>query len=220
MNNFDALHPRTGGTGADRTRFADRRYSDPGLTLAGRPALELPATDYRGARSGQPDTRPADWAPFGSYESLDHAVQTVTDGPLSRGISRSASREAVTAWHDHAAALPGPDGEEFAAGIRSGIMALYDRQISWFSPDRDRFDQSSGAVPSEMDSVLAVYAGTKRTSRDDLEHWRLLLQHAPSDAWQRGHLAAGIILSGADDWWGMRQDPDAAILGPAAHMGV
>lgn len=214
MSNFEALHPRAGGTGPDRTQFAARLHPEPELGLGAAAAtLDLPPADYRGARAGQPDTRPAGWAPFGTYESLDHAVQTVTDGPLSRGISRSASREAVSTWHDYAAALPNPDGEQFAAGIRSGVMALYNRQISWVNPDRDRFDLSSGAVPREMDSVLAVYAGTKRTSRTDLEHWRLLLQHAPSDAWQRGHLAAGVVLSGADDYWGMRQNPMQAITG-------
>ena len=212
MNSFEALHPRAGGSGPARTQFATRLHQETGLELAA-PTLQLPSPGYRGAHSGLPDAPDLAWGTFGSDTSLDHAVQTVMDGPLSRGVTRRESREALEAWHDYAVSVPGPEAEEFAAGIRSGVLALYDRQITWFNPERDRFDLASGAQPGEMDSVLAVYAGTKRASSEDREHWRLLLQQAPSEAWHRGHLAAGIILSGADEYWGMRQDPMGTVTG-------
>ena len=212
MTSFEALHPRAGGTGPDRTQFTARLRPEAGLELAA-PTLDLPPSGYRGAHSGLPDEADPAWGPFGSDTSLDHAVQTVTDGPLSRGVTRRESREALEAWHDYAVSVPGPEAEEFAAGIRSGVLALYNRQITWFNPERDRFDLASCAQPGELDSVMTVYAGTKRSSGADREHWRLLLQHAPSEAWHRGHLAAGVILSGADDYWGMRQDPAGTVTG-------
>ena len=42
MNNFEALHPRNGGTGKNRTQFATKQYSDSGIpTLGGGPDLRV-----------------------------------------------------------------------------------------------------------------------------------------------------------------------------------
>lgn len=41
MTNFEALHPRTGGNGPDRTRFASRHYDEPGLGLESPAGLEI-----------------------------------------------------------------------------------------------------------------------------------------------------------------------------------
>lgn len=216
MTSFDAQHPRTGGSGPDRTRFTNRTWAEPGLGLAAPAALDLPASGFRGAYSRHPDTRPGDWAPFGEYESLDFAVQTVMDGPLSRGVANKQAREALTAWHDYAhgqaGGEPEDDAAQFAAGIRSGALAMYEHHLTGPDGQPVRLEMHVPSVPEVLEPVLAV-AARKRASGLGLERWRHALQHAPSDAWQRGHLAAGIILSGADQWWGMRENPDAAIAG-------
>lgn len=212
MASFDALHPRTGGTGPDRTRFTHRTWTEPAIGLQV-PALDLPDSSYRGVHSRHPDTRPGDWAPFGEYESLDHAVQTVMDGPLSRGVARRDVREALASWHEYALAQAGTgqeDAADFASGIRSGAIALYEHHLT--APDGGpvRLEMHMPSMQEVLEPVMAA-AARKRASALGLERWRHALQHAPSDAWQRGHLAAGIILSGADQWWGMREDPAAAI---------
>ena len=214
MASFDALHPRTGGAGPDRTRFTNRAWAEPGVGL--QPVLDLPDSTYRGAHSRHPDTRPGDWAPFGEYESLDYAVQTVMDGPLSRGVARRDVRDALTSWHGYTLAQtgPGPEDEaaDFAAGIRSGAISLYEHHLTAPDGGPARLEMHVPSVPAILEPVMAV-AARKRAGSIGLERWRHALQHAPSDAWQRGHLAAGIILSGADQWWGMREDPAAVIHG-------
>ena len=34
---------------------------------------------------------------------------------------------------------------------------------------------------------------------------------APSEAARRGYLTAAVVLSGTDEWWGLRDNPDATV---------
>lgn len=80
-------------------RFAAEPRADPDLALspAGRGTrLDLPEDSFQGRRSGDPDVRPEDWV-FGEDSSIDAAVGTVMDGPLSRGVVNAQRRDAFHA---------------------------------------------------------------------------------------------------------------------------
>ncbi|MCC3292624.1 hypothetical protein [Arthrobacter sp. zg-Y1110] len=178
------------------------------------PLPPMPADGFEGRHSGQPSTAPGR---FGG-ENTDPAVDTVMDGPLSRGVASAARREAVQTWHQwalqQAASTGDKDYEDFAAGIKTGITALYERHHQPHETGTDRFREDSIPVYA-MDAALQA-AARKRTTGADREHWRRLLKHTPSESWHRGHLAAGVILSGADGYWGMREAPRHAVKGEGA----
>lgn len=197
-------------------QFATTAHAEPALAL-GVPQnrLVLPKETFLGRHARCPEPRPVEWV-FGRDECIDAAVGTVMDGPLSRGVVNAQRRSAFHAWHDwadtQARETHDPDYTEFMMGLRTGAAALYERRMDHYDPSLDRFHHGGTPVYT-LDHALQV-SGTKRTSAEDREHWRKLLKHTPNDAWHRGHLAAGLILSGADEFWGLRDDPEAAVHGP------
>jgi hypothetical protein len=152
---------------------------------------------------------------FGEDASIDAAVGTVMDGPLSRGVVNAQRRGSFHVWHDWAQDRARETGnisyEHFAMGLRTGVASLYERRLGSYDPGLDRF--KPGGTPTYIAASAVDIAGTKRASFEDREHWRKLLKRTPSEEWHRGHLAAGLILSGADSYWGLRDDPDATVHG-------
>lgn len=197
-------------------RFAAEQHAEPELSLGAVAArLDLPGDTFLGRHARCPEPRPADWV-FGRDECIDAAVGTVIDGPLSRGVVNAQRRNALHAWHEwamtRAIETKDPAYDEFVSGLRTGVAALYERRMDHYEPGMDRF-KAFGTPVYVADHALQI-SGTKRASVEDREHWRKLLKRTPSEAWHRGHLAAGLVLSGADGYWGMRENPDAVVLGP------
>jgi len=199
-------------------QFAGTSHPETGIALETAPdrtMLVLPEDGFQGRHSGDPFVRPEDWV-FGEDSSIDAAVGTVLDGPLSRGVVNAQRRDAFNAWHEWAMAraleTKDPAYEHFVMGLRTGVSSLYERRMDHYEPALDRFNQS-GTPTYVADHALQI-SGTKRASAEDREHWRKLLKHTPSEEWHRGHLAAGLILSGADGYWGLRDDPDATVTVP------
>lgn len=198
-------------------RFSVDHRAEPDLTLGTAPGarLVLPEDGFLGRQARCPEPRPADWV-FGRDECIDAAVGTVIDGPLSRGVVNAQRRGSFHAWHEWAMTRSletnDPAYDEFAMGLRTGVASLYERRLGAYEPGLDRF--KPGGTPTYIASSALDISGTKRASAEDREHWRKLLKRTPSEAWHRGHLAAGLILSGADGYWGLREEPDAAVLGP------
>jgi hypothetical protein len=196
-------------------QFAAAAHTEAGITL-GAPAaparLVLPRDPFLGKHASCPEPRPAGWV-FGQDECIDAAVGTVMDGPLSRGVVNSQRRIAFHAWDDWADARAretrDPAYEDFLMGLRTGVASLYEGRMDHYDPSLDRFKH--GGTPVYVADHAIQISGSKRTSLEDREHWRRLLKRTPNDAWHRGHLAAGLILSGADDYWGLRDDPDKAV---------
>lgn len=197
-------------------QFAAAARAEAGITLHGAaPArLALPKDPFLGRHARCPEPRPAEWV-FGRDDSIDAAVGTVIDGPLSRGVVNSQRRIAFQAWDEWATAraheTKDPTYQDFLYGLRTGVAALYERRMDHYAPSLDRF--KPGGTPAYTADHALQISGSKRASADDREHWRKLLKRTPSDAWHRGHLGAGLILSGADGYWGLRDDPDAAVHG-------
>lgn len=98
--------------------------------------------------------------------------------------------------------------------LRTGAASLYERRMDHYDPSLDRFKH--GGTPVYVADHAIQISGNKRASAEDREHWRKLLKLTPNDAWHRGHLAAGLILIGADGYRGLRDDPDATVTGPAS----
>lgn len=197
-------------------QFAATAHSEAGISL-GRPSttqLVLPDDPFLGRHARCPEPRPAEWA-FGEEASVDAAVGTVMDGPLSRGVVNAQRREAFHGWHDWAMAKAQETKDEayedFVMGLRTGAASLYERRLGHYQPGLDRFKH--GGTPVYVTDHAIQVSGTKRASFEDREHWRKLLKRTPSDAWHRGHLAAGLVLSGFDGHWGLRDDPEAVVIG-------
>lgn len=204
-------------------QFAATSHAEPDVTLGATPAtgLSLPEDVFLGRHARCPEPRPAEWV-FGEDASIDAAVGTVADGPLSRGVVNAQRRNAFHAWHEwamtRAIETKDPAYDDFVMGLRTGVAALYERRMDHYDPSLDRF--KPGGTPVYVADHALQISGTKRASAEDREHWRKLLKRTPSEAWHRGHLAAGLVLSGADGYWGMREDPDAAVHGPQGDAPV
>lgn len=198
-------------------RFAAEHHTEPDLALGATPPahLTMPPDPFLGRHARCPEPKPDDWV-FGRDECIDAAVGTVADGPLSRGVVNAQRREAFHAWHEwamtRALETKDPAYDDFVAGLRTGVAALYERRMGHYEPGLDRF--KPGGTPVYVADHALQISGAKRASAEDREHWRKLLKRTPSEAWHRGHLAAGLVLSGADGYWGMRENPDASVLGP------
>lgn len=199
-------------------QFAATAHAEPNVTLGTSPStgLDLPEDGFLGRHARCPEPRPAEWV-FGEDDSIDAAVGTVADGPLSRGVVNAQRRNAFHAWHEwamtRAIETKDPAYDDFVMGLRTGVAALYERRMDHYDPSLDRF--KPGGTPVYAADHALQLSGTKRASAEDREHWRKLLKRTPSEAWHRGHLAAGLVLSGADGYWGMRENPDAAVIGAA-----
>jgi hypothetical protein len=204
-------------------QFSATAHAEPKVTLGATPAagLDLPEDGFLGRHARCPEPRPAEWV-FGEDGSIDAAVGTVADGPLSRGVVNAQRRNAFHTWHEwamtRAIETKDPAYDDFVMGLRTGVAALYERRMDHYDPSLDRF--KPGGTPVYVADHALQISGTKRASAEDREHWRKMLKRTPSEAWHRGHLAAGLVLSGADGYWGMRENPDAAVHGPQGDASV
>lgn len=148
---------------------------------------------------GLPAARPGAWV-FGTTRYAETAAGSVVEGPLSGGVAGKESVDSFQRWQDIAASYGTPEGEEFAAGLEDGLRLLC----------RSKDNETVSELLDTMASLP-----TTRSARTD---WQLQLKAAPTRAGYRGRLAAGVILSGADQWWGISEDPDLAINGPAQDI--
>jgi hypothetical protein len=57
---------------------------------------------------------------FGEDTSIDAAVGTIMDGPLSRGVVNAMRRATFHAWHDWAQGTSDPAYDHFVMGLRTG----------------------------------------------------------------------------------------------------
>lgn len=198
-------------------RFAGISHQESGVRIplpAGGPRVI--DTGFEGRHSGQPDRAPGG---FGG-DNVDQVVDTVLSGPLSRGIASAGRRDALKSWHEWAQQRGQETGDrdyaDFAAGIKTGTTSLYEEHLGEDKPGFDRFDGDS--ISTAVLDLAMQAAATKRTTGVSREHWRRLLKLTPSESWHRGHLAAGVILSGADGYWGMRDDPEHAVKGDPGNQ--
>ncbi|ACL42435.1 hypothetical protein Achl_4484 (plasmid) [Pseudarthrobacter chlorophenolicus A6] len=145
---------------------------------------------------GLPAFRPGAWA-FGDDASAEIVAGSVVDGPLSRAAARPETVDAFKRLQEHARARGTADGDGFAAGLEDGIRVLCG---------------ADEITPVDELLQAAVSMPTTRASRTN---WQLGLRRGTSKAGYRGRLAAGVVLSGADQWWGIADDMDLAIDGPA-----
>jgi hypothetical protein len=132
---------------------------------------------------GLPQWRPGAWV-FGSTSCAEIVSGSVVEGPLSRGVASRASLESFQRWQASAAELGTTEGDDFAAGLEDGLRAL------------------TGSITDESTAEMLDVAGSQPTSSAARTNWMLGLRAAPTKARYRGQLAAGVILSGADEWWG------------------
>lgn len=192
-------------------------------TRTGRPvALNIrPGVDGRTA--GLPTTRPTDWGPFGN--AMDRAVDSVLEGKLSRGVAGGDQTLSLSVWRSWAqeegakhrvdAAETAAQFDEFVAGLEHATLAL----MSDKAEVRDtyvlhRVGWELGSHPRQGDYEQARRLATsKRTSQGSRQEWVRQLRQAPTEAAGRGFLTAGLVLSGLDDWWGLREDPSATVTG-------
>ncbi|WP_354214796.1 hypothetical protein [Arthrobacter sp. UYCo732] len=144
---------------------------------------------------GLPAGRPGAWV-FGDDSTAEIVTGSVVDGPLSQGVARRESLDSFTRWQGFAAGQDTADGPEFAAGLEDGLRALY------------------GSTAGEPTAELLDIAATTPTRPTSRVNWMLGLRSAPSEAHRRGSMAAGVILSGSDEWWGIADNKDLAISGP------
>lgn len=146
---------------------------------------------------GLPAWRPGHWV-FGDDSCAEIVTGSVVDGPLSQGLPQEESLAAFARWQVFAAEKNTAEGAEFAAGLEDGLRALYGSDAN-----------------ESTDELLDIAASTysRPTSR---VNWMLGLRGAASQARRRGSMAAGVILSGAEEWWGIADDKDLAISGPPA----
>jgi hypothetical protein len=148
---------------------------------------------------GLPASKPDAWV-FGTSRYAETAAGSIVDGPLSQGVASRESLDSFRQWQSTAAGYSTAEGDDFAAGLEHGLRVLY----------RSDGDES---VSELLDTAAST--PTDDTSRTN---WLLSLNAAPTKAGYRGRLAAGIILSGADKWWGLVDNPDSAIIGPAQDI--
>jgi hypothetical protein len=148
---------------------------------------------------GLPATRPGSWV-FGTSRYAETAAGSVVDGPLSEGVATKDSLDSFRRWQAVAADYGTPEGDEFSAGLEDGLRIL------------------CRSKDNEPVAELLETAGSVPTTSSARTNWQLQLNAAPTKAGYRGRLAAGIILSAADEWWGIADNPDSAIVGPAQDI--
>lgn len=185
------------------------------VALSMRPGLE-------GRTAGLPDRRPADWEPFGN--ALDRTVDSVLQGKLSRGVAGGDQSLNLSTWRAWATEQGRKHGledpqtaaqyDEFVTGLEHGVLAL----MSDKAEVRDtyvlhRLLWESSSHPRQGDYEQARRLATfKRTSKTSRQEWVRQSRQAPSEAAHRGFLTAGLVLSGLDDWWGLREDPHRTVV--------
>ncbi|MBG0738632.1 hypothetical protein IV500_04250 [Paeniglutamicibacter antarcticus] len=160
------------------------------------PAVTLSEKGFDARYWGLPALRPGSWV-FGNKSCAEILAGSVVDGPLSRGSVQQENLDAFARWESAALNHGTAEGKEFAAGLEDGIRTLHGTGAG---------DSAAGLLGT------APLAPTTHPSR---VNWQLRLRSASSEARYRGQLAAGVILSGAEKWWGISDDLDLAILGSA-----
>ena len=144
---------------------------------------------------GLPAWRPGNWV-FGDDSCAEIVTGSVVDGPLSQGLPQEESLASFARWQAFASERDTSEGAEFAAGLEDGLRALY------------------GSKDGESTADLLEIAASAPSSHASRVNWMLGLRSVSSKARRRGSMAAGLILSGADEWWGIADDKDLAISGP------
>lgn len=144
---------------------------------------------------GLPTMRPGAWV-FGDESCAEIVSGSVVDGPLSVGVVKKECLNTFARWQAAATEQGTTEGTEFAAGLEDGIRALY------------------GVSGDDSTAELLGTAASDPTRHTSRVNWMLGLRSSPSKARYRGNLAAGVILSGADEWWGIADDMDLAFNGP------
>lgn len=170
-----------------RGRFTAVSHREPEVTIN-------PEFDSR--YWGLPAWRPGSWV-FGSTSCAEIVAGSVVDGPLSQGAASKKSVDAFSRWQTLAAEHGTAEGDDFAAGLEDGLRAL------------------TGSSEHESAAGMLDIAARQPTTPTSRINWMLGLRPAPTKARYRGQLAAGVILSGADQWWGIADDIDLAVNGPA-----
>jgi hypothetical protein len=174
----------------NRGKFAAVAHSEPDVALD---------AGFDARYWGLPATRPDAWV-FGTSRYAETAAGSIVDGPLSQGVASRESLDSFRQWQSTAAGYGTSEGDEFAAGLEDGLRVLCS----------SKDDES---LPEMLDTMESV-----PTTSSMRTNWLLSLNAAPTKAGYRGRLAAGIILSGADKWWGIVDDPDTAVVGPAQDI--
>lgn len=170
-----------------RGRFAPVSHGEPEVTVGSGPGFD--------ARYwGLPTHRPGSWV-FGDDACAEIAAGFVLDGPLSRGVATKESADAFSSWQAYAAGHGSSDGDEFAAGLEDGLRALV--------------GADGEASTEEMLDAIAE----RPTGSTPRVNWMLGIRPAATKARGRGRLAAGVILSGADEWWGIADNRELALVG-------
>lgn len=169
----------------NRGRFAPVSHREPEVSIG---------SGFDSRYWGLPTFRPGAWV-FGDDSCAEIVAGSVLDGPLSVGVARKESVEAFSRWKEYAAGHGSEDGEEFAAGLEEGLRALVGAD-----------DEASTA---EMLDAVAEHP-TDSTPR---VNWMLGIRASATKARGRGRLAAGVILSGADEWWGIADNRELALVG-------
>lgn len=169
----------------NRGKFTAVSHSEPEVTIG-------PGFDAR--YWGLPTYRPGSWV-FGDDACAEIAAGFVLDGPLSRGAASKQSVNALVQWQAYAAGHGSADGEEFAAGLEEGLRALVGAN-----------DEAS------IEDMLETVA-ERPTGRTPRINWMLGIRSSATKARGRGRLAAGVILSGADEWWGIADNRELALAG-------
>lgn len=170
-----------------RGRFTAVTHPEAEVTLA-------PGFDAR--YWGLPTFRPGSWR-FGEDASAEIVAGFVVNGPLSRSAAPPETLAVFRRLQEHARARGTSEGDDFAAGMAEGVRVL-----------------CGGDENTPFDGLLqeAVSTPTRHVSRIN---WQLGLRHGTTAQGYRGRLAAGVVLSGASEWWGIEEDMDLAIDGPA-----
>ena len=203
-------------------RFAQAPRAEGDVTL-GRAAEPLPYGygSLDPVAAGLPEVRPADWDPFESAN--DAFVDSVHNGQLARSIVKGPQYMTARAWQQWAVqrsretGLEDPEAaakyDDFAKGVEHAVIALMSDK-SEVAPTYvvSRILWPMGSHPRASDHQRARALLTfKRTSRASRSEWATQAGDAPSEAGRRGFLTAAAALSGTDAWWGLRENPDAAV---------
>lgn len=111
MSNFEALHPRAGGTGPDRTQFAAKEHGETGLSLDAPAVLDIETAPKDGEviealSDGQ--WREVFWSesaddgsPYGTegWKTLDHGMVLLDpEGWREPAAARFVDEEAASEW--------------------------------------------------------------------------------------------------------------------------
>lgn len=212
--------PRDRDGAHTKGRWVKAEKAGPGFGLeaaAGTPLRQL-RDGVEPSAAALPDERPADWEPFGN--AVDRLVDSVHQGPLSRGIVKTDRYMNYTGWQSWAVQrsretrIDDPEAssryDQFAIGMEHAALALMSDKAEFkddYVVNRLAWQMGSHARPGDVHKSRTLLT-FKRTSKASRAEWAEMAQQAPSTPAWRGYLTAAAVLSGTDHWWGLRDDPD------------